>query len=108
MGFGVSVFTNCQRRDYVKFNVTIYIFSNEIMHQISQKDPSRSQFFCDGPFYFMHRSENRITYMVMKMNFRQNSSPITATMMSFFSNLPVKMAISVYAMEPIPIPLAME
>ena len=44
----------------------------------------------------------------MKMNFRQNSNPMIATMMSFFSNFPVKIAIKVYAMEPIPMPFAME
>ena len=47
-------------------------------------------------------------YMVMNTNFRQKSTPITATIMSFFSNYPVKRVIRVYAIEPIPIPLAME
>ena len=46
--------------------------------------------------------------MVMNTNFRQKSTPITATIMSFFSNFPVKRVIRVYAIEPIPIPLAME
>ena len=49
-----------------------------------------------------------IFYIVMKMNFRQNNSPITATIMSFFSNLPVNRVITVYAIEPMPIPFAME
>ena len=49
-----------------------------------------------------------IVYIVMKMNFKQNSNPITATMISLFLNSPVNTAIKVYAMEPMPIPFAME
>ena len=39
--------------------------------------------------------EALVSYIVMKINFMQNSAPIIATMMSFFSNLPVKIAITV-------------
>ena len=94
----------CSLPQATHINILATVYLNKVYHKNSLADnkkgppePAKMQrsrrvmksdfndcvFFCD------------FCYIVMKMNFRQNNSPITATMMSFFSNLPVNRVITV-------------
>ena len=95
---------------YINILATVYL--NKVYHKNSLADNKK-----DPPEPAKMQRSRRVVksnlicyifYIVMKMNFRQNNSPITATIMSFFSNLPVNRVITVYAIEPMPIPFAME
>ena len=102
----------CSFPQATHINILATVYLNKVYHKNSLADNKK------GPPEPAKMQRSRrvvksnlicdIFYIVMKMNFRQNNSPITATIMSFFSNLPVNRVITVYAIEPMPIPFAME